>query len=153
MKEFNEEFLDRFWSKVFYSIDGCWYWIGALNHDGYGQLSIKREVFRAHRLSYSIHKGDLEGKQVLHSCDNPACVNPDHLRLGTQRDNMGDMALRNRSSHGERKRNAIFTDNLIRIIREAAAYGHRQRAIARYFRCHHKSINSIVNRTQWKRVV
>jgi hypothetical protein len=74
---------------------GCWEWTASFARGGYGQFftSVKdgREWYRAHRFSYIAHKGDIpEGMVVMHECDNPRCVNPDHLRLGTQADNVKD---------------------------------------------------------------
>jgi hypothetical protein len=80
---------------------GCWEWTASFARGGYGQFftSVKdgREWYRAHRFSYIAHKGDIpEGMVVMHECDNPRCVNPDHLRLGTQADNVADMDAKNR---------------------------------------------------------
>jgi hypothetical protein len=76
---------------------GCWLWIGATTPKGYGQLYYPpRNMVRAHVVSYEIHKGKRYGLNVLHSCDVRCCVNPDHLRLGTQLENMKDREDRHR---------------------------------------------------------
>lgn len=76
---------------------GCWIWMLSLNADGYGSLCIDKMFKRAHRLSWELHKGEIPiGMSVLHKCDIPACVNPDHLFLGTQSDNMKDMYAKER---------------------------------------------------------
>ena len=80
---------------------GCWIWRGAINNKGYGYLSSgKREAGRvlAHRVSWELNNGSIpDGKIVMHSCDNPPCVNPDHLRLGTQQENQQDMSDKGRA--------------------------------------------------------
>jgi hypothetical protein len=92
-------FLDRFWSRVAEGEpDECWEWIGARGPQGYGMFQVKiRMARRAHRISYELAHGPIpEGMQVLHRCDNPPCVNPAHLRLGTARDNTYDMLAKGR---------------------------------------------------------
>lgn len=80
---------------------GCWEWLGARNGHGYGMINHSREGLsgaRAHRVMYKLLVGDLSDESVLrHRCDNPPCVNPDHLTPGTHEDNMRDMAERGRS--------------------------------------------------------
>lgn len=81
---------------------GCLLWLGRVaKHNGYGQLSVSNREEQAHRVAYRMTKGEIPtGLMVLHSCDQPSCVNPDHLRLGTQQDNMADRAQRNRTARG-----------------------------------------------------
>lgn len=77
--------------------EGCWLWMKALNGDGYGHFYTGSKIDKAHRASWRFHRGDIpSGMSVLHSCDNPRCVNPDHLFLGSQRDNVIDMAQKKR---------------------------------------------------------
>lgn len=95
---------DRFWSKV-EKTTGCWKWHGAKSQ-GYGYLTVggrNAGLMRAHRLSYMIHNGKIpDGLMVLHSCDNPECTNPDHLRVGTHADNMDDVSKRKRNPFSRR---------------------------------------------------
>lgn len=87
---------ERFEAK-FYVTPGCWIWIPPMSKRGYGQLKADGKVWRVHRLSYELYVGAIpNGLVVRHRCDTPSCVNPDHLILGTQADNMRDMAERGR---------------------------------------------------------
>lgn len=77
--------------------DSCWNWKAYTDKDGYGIFSLQNKNHRAHKLAYLWNKGEIpEGLNVCHSCDNPSCVNPDHLWLGTQKDNQQDMAQKGR---------------------------------------------------------
>jgi hypothetical protein len=98
---------------------GCWIFLGCLNQNGYGRFTTKtgQNIF-AHRASYSEFVCDIpEGMSVLHACDTPSCINPDHLSLGTQIDNMAEMASRGRAQSGERHAHARLTDEIVREIR------------------------------------
>ena len=133
---------DRFWEKVQKS-DGCWTWQGCLDRRGYGQIARGGKFggnVKAHRLSYRIAHGDLpESAHVLHRCDNPACVRPDHLFLGTHTDNMRDMWAKNRGRcdgagrSGEENGNHRLTSaNVAEIIRRHKG-GEASRALAAEF--------------------
>ena len=92
----------RVWPKVDCSGDGCWLWTGAIDHKGYGRIGMgapSRFVMRAHRATWELTFGPIpEGLCVLHKCDNPPCVRPSHLFLGTISDNSQDMAAKGRSA-------------------------------------------------------
>ena len=89
---------DRFWDKV-RKTDTCWIWTGALNAQGYGVIDIDGVNRRAHRFVLEMNGQQLPSDMmVLHKCDNPPCVNPDHLFLGSQTDNVKDMRDKSRAS-------------------------------------------------------
>lgn len=95
---------DRFWLKAQKS-DGCWEWQGQRNHRGYGDFSIVYKRWKAHRYSWFLANGSIpDGMKVLHRCDNTSCVRPDHLFVGTQKDNVHDAIQKGRLNFGRRGR-------------------------------------------------
>jgi hypothetical protein len=93
---------DRFWSRVD-KTNTCWNWIGTKGPTGYGYISVKHKNTRAHRLSWTFVHGPIaEDLCVCHKCDNPSCVNPDHLFLGSNLENRRDSASKGRVPKGER---------------------------------------------------
>ena len=80
---------------------GCWEWQLSTQRNGYGQIKFNKKMCRAHRVSYSAFNGEIpEGQEVMHSCDNRRCVNPDHLSVGTHQQNMSDIVKRGRQRTG-----------------------------------------------------
>jgi hypothetical protein len=107
---------ELFWNKVNKNTEnGCWEWTGALDTWGYGQFTSKQKRYSSHRLSIEWAGFDPKGKIVCHKCDNPKCVNPDHLFLGTQSDNMLDMVSKKRNNNTHKK----LSDDQVRDIRQS----------------------------------
>lgn len=108
-------YADRFWEKVkIGDADECWEWQGAITKRGYGNFRYKNSPVYTHRVAWQLTNGFIpDGKYILHNCDNPKCVNPKHLRVGTQQDNVTDMVKRNRNAKGQKNGMAKLTDEIV----------------------------------------
>lgn len=121
---------ERFWCEVDKNSHPlCWLWTGGSRKgNGYGDIRVGVNTRPAHRVSWGLHNGIIpEGLFVLHKCDNPSCVNPDHLFLGTHQDNMDDMVMKGRSYTGPHKPNPNTFDrrgenNVKSILTDAQVY-------------------------------
>ena len=143
---------ERFWSKVTKG-DGCWNWTGSKNPKGYGRVRHKGQMWNAHRLAWILSgKGDIGKFHVLHRCDNRACVNPEHLELGTIAENSRQMVERGRSVQGVRQVCAKLDDDKVRTIRRMAATTTRT-ALADRFGVTHSIVSEIISGKRWKHVV
>ena len=150
-------FLDRFWEKVNKDAsNGCWEWTAYKKADGYGVLTVDGLAATAHRLSWVIHNGKItDGLCVLHHCDNPPCVNPEHLFLGTKYDNMQDMIKkgRKRVAFGSGSGMSKLNEKSVKKIRKLyAAGGVGFMALGRQFGVNKSTIRNVVRRTGWKHV-
>jgi hypothetical protein len=114
--------LDRLMEKIAKNeMTGCWEWTAYKEVHGYGVVGFKRKAKLAHRVSYELHRGEIPaGMFVCHRCDNPSCVNPDHLFIGSQVENMADMAAKGRAPKGEAHSCAKLTERDVLAIKEAA---------------------------------
>lgn len=147
----------RFWKKVeVRTKNQCWPWLGAKERFGHGRfkLNTKSAVY-AHRLSYEIENGPIpDGACVCHSCDNPSCVNPNHLWLGTRGDNNRDRATKGRSydNRGENHNQAILNNNSVKSIRKRFLDGEAQTALAKEYGVSIAAINMICKHKTWKHI-
>lgn len=143
----------RFWSKVDIKDSSCWEWLANKWSNGYGQLWIGRPVISfsttvlAHRVSWMLEndKDIPEGMFVLHKCDNPGCVNPDHLYLGSHCDNMSDMI--NKQRYG--RPNAILSEIDITEVRNMLLLGHTHQDTADKFGVCKSTITHISTGRNW----
>jgi hypothetical protein len=138
------------------SQDGCWLWTAYRNQKGYGQIQVNGHPHRTHRVAWSLVNGPIpDGMAVLHSCDNPACVNVAHLHLGTVADNNRERCERGRSHKpiGETNSRAKLTEQQVLEIRARYALGdiHQQELADEYDVCR-SLISHIVNRYRWTHI-
>ncbi len=145
----------RFWRYVNKTVS-CWLWTAATSDKGYGLIGDGSGIVRAHRLSYESHFGAIPDRMcVLHDCpeeDNPACVNPDHLWLGTQKENMRDMVEKGRSARGARASGAKLSEHQVREIRKLYEDGFSQYRIAEEYDVSQRNISMIVRRKTWTHI-
>lgn len=143
---------ERFWEKVDRSGD-CWLWTANKSGTGYGKIGSgppDHKSLLAHRVSWSIANGEVpDGMFVCHRCDNPSCVNPDHLFLGTAMDNMADMVGKDRHARGERGGNRILTDRQVFEIKDMFIDGVRWDAISRIYGVSRSTIYHIMEGRLW----
>jgi len=144
---------ERFWMYAEKS-EGCWIWKGQISTPGYGVLGHNYKRVGAHRVSWEIHNGPISnGLWVLHKCDVRACVNPDHLFLGTQTENMRDAVAKGRhvhcTFHGEDHPEAKATWEKAREVRRLSDEGLYQREIADRLGLTRSCVNNILRGLTW----
>lgn len=120
----------RFWSKVNkHTLTGCWDWIGSKNNYGYGEFGFRRKVVKAHRFSYELVNGPIpKGAVLMHSCDRPCCVNPNHLSPGTLKDNSADCSAKGRN----RNRKNRVTEATVKSVLDGIKAGLTTTLIAQH---------------------
>lgn len=179
MNSITEKTVVNFWGKVdkeksttFYNGTRCWEWTARRNPKGYGQFSVGKKMEQAHRVSWVMANGNIPYKlQVLHHCDNPSCVNFQHLFVGTNKDNADDREMKGRGNHakgdrhgththpekvarGENAGLAKLTWEQVRTIRRRYAWcgigGDSSTTLAKKFGVHYSTILDIVRNKVWK---
>jgi hypothetical protein len=152
LKTIEQRAYRRFW-KYIHKTDTCWLWQGGVDEFGYGRIKIGDAAPRAHRLSYEMAFGPIpDDLVVMHMCDVPACVRPDHLRLGTKDENAKDRDQKRRGgTHGERNVHAKLSADQVREIRRrwTGDYG-QMSALCREYGIKAPALYAIVRRTGWK---
>lgn len=155
--EWQQSLADRFWSKVDRrDAEECWPWTAARNEHGYGVMRPEGQrsgpTIKAHRVSLMLAGVEIDGLLIRHSCDNPPCVNPTHLSVGTPADNAADMVNRGRQARGSRKSVSKLTEQQVAEIRARAAVGELHRILAAEYGVSRPTISRIVNRRGWTHV-
>jgi len=136
---------ERFWEKVS-KTDTCWLWTAGTTKSGYGSIRINGAAKRAHRVAYEMLVGPIpEGAVLLHSCDTPACVNPAHLSIGSQKENIHDAIEKGRHCHGEKHWNYKISPQIIKDIQSAHVGGATGRAIAKHFAISESLVSKILS--------
>lgn len=168
---YTSKVIARFWSKVDKSAgpDGCWLWAGSI-HDRYGRFKISGRLCLAHRVSVELNGGCIpDGMYVCHHCDNPACVNPDHLFIGSAKDNKHDCIAKGRmptgDNHWTRRRpeclahpkgelhgGAKLTAEDVIAIRSEYAAGRLMRELSAQFGICVPQVHEIVRRKAWSHI-
>jgi hypothetical protein len=136
-------------------VGACWIWAGNKPDGRYGHFSVGGKVVKAHRWLHELLHGPIgDGLVVRHHCDNPQCVNPDHLAIGTPQQNTADMLLRGRGAdrRGEKHPLVRLTEDDVRTIRSLRAGGATETALATKFGVGRGQIGKITRRENWKHV-
>ena len=160
------------------AVGECWEWTAGRDKDGYGKIQISSKSWRAHRYVFQQTVGEIDGLLVCHRCDNPSCVRPEHLFLGTHADNAADRKAKGRScsgdqhiarldpswpwAHGWSKRKSVchgtkhpsakLCEDQVREIRKLSAAGRSQRRLAAEFGVSRNAIRCVLSGRSWGRV-
>ena len=131
---------------------GCWEWQGCRTPAGYGQVRVNNLLWLAHRYAYASCVASIpEDLIIMHACDNPACVRPSHLRLGTHRQNMLDKEAKGHGNAGAANGQAKLSAVDVETIRELFARGTSQAELGRMYKVNRSCIWKIVHRTHWSK--
>lgn len=142
--------IERFCAKVAFG-KSCITWTAAKDKRGYGVFRLGGRMVAAHRASYSFFMGYIpEGQSVLHRCDNPPCVNPQHLFIGTQADNMADKSAKGRVLRGSAHQNSKLTEADVKSIRANLRIGIPQSVIAVGMGVSQTTISNIAKGKTWR---
>jgi hypothetical protein len=157
---------ERFYSKISKpNENGCMEWNGTKLKRGYGHFSIKGKMVLAHRFAYELHYGIKPTFHVLHKCDNPSCVNPEHLFLGTDKDNSEDCRRKGRDTcfkkgekpkvdnRGSKSRKAKLNENIVKEIKSRLLAAETIASLARKYSISPSIISGIKNGYRWSHVI
>jgi len=146
---------ERFWEKVnICDEDECWEWLASKSKKGYGHFDARCGESRAHRYSWVVYFGEITDElQVLHHCDNPSCVNPKHLFLGTAKDNTQDMLKKGRDRLiGDKNGQSKLTSEKVKVARVLRKMGWTYQKIADIYNVSNATIFHAINGNTWKHI-
>lgn len=144
---------ERLFGNINITAVGCWEWNGNKRPDGYGTIySYVHKMMRAHRMSWLVVNGEIpKDMDVLHKCDNPPCINPDHLWIGTDADKVRDMDKKGRHSKGEQNHHKLSGKQVVAIL-DMLKNGLRQSECGKRFNVHRSNILKIKRGLTWKHI-
>jgi hypothetical protein len=146
MQEWSGYFLGNYIKE-----EGCFIWLKGKDRDGYGRAWFNKSTLPAHRVSYYLYYKVWPGdKLVCHSCDNPSCVNPNHMFLGTHRDNHKDRGRKGRTAKLDNHGRAKLNVEKAKEIRKLYSAGYTQRELGDMFNVSNAAVHSIVNNKTWR---
>ncbi len=146
--------ISRFFTKIIIKdYNDCWLWTNSPDSRGYGTFYANRKYFRAHRFSWTLFNGVIQNNlRVCHSCDNRMCVNPNHLFLGTAKDNMQDCLRKGRKNpaKGEKVATSVLTRKQVETVKDLCGQGLSQSEVGRMFGVKSQAINKIMRGFTWR---
>lgn len=141
--------IKRFYAKV-RKTPSCWDWTACKDKDGYGFFKLNGKQEKAHRVAYVLKHGSIPvGTLICHTCDNPSCVNPDHLFAGSQQENLHDMVIKGRSTSTEKNPASKLTSNDVAEIRFKFDSGKSQTVLSKEYNVSQAQISRIVTNRAW----
>lgn len=150
---------ERFWEKVYIrGNDECWEWQASKDKDGYGWFRVDGKTLLSHRAGWEMHNNKKipNGLCVMHSCDNPSCVNPKHLSLATQQKNIDDMVMKGRSLRGVKREGAgrpkLITKQVLQMIKMWATGEYTKKELSNIFNVSVTTVYSIIAGKTWKHI-
>lgn len=146
-------FIDRLMEKITISDSGCWEWNAARFGNGYGAFRFHGKNIHAHRASWILKYGEIpSGLFVCHKCDNRKCVNPDHLFLGSNQDNLNDMKSKGRSGRGIKNAMHRYSEEVIRRVKEMKVQFFTQKKTAQETGVNKSTISMIWSGKTWRHI-
>jgi len=133
--------------------DECWIWVGHISQDGYGQIGVNNEICRSHRVAYRLDNGEPAENFVCHHCDEPLCVNPNHLYDGTPKENQEDAVERGRIANGTEQHDAELCESQVKeILKKYNSTDKTQKELGEEYGVSRQTVSKITRRITWKHV-